>query len=438
LRKTILGRGGQFICVNSRGLIQTYGPGNKLTVTGAHEPTSNPEVNLLSPEICEREPCQYCQGIDFSSLLTDKKAELALSLSTRQLIQSSKSCPLCGLLSLSLVDHSTFVSDDTRPVLLRSKGDQGKVEISFPSRETGQEEMLSERCAELDVYINADCMFPIPFPAMTLLTSRAAPLPPGNFARRLPESPEDSRIVHEWLVECMENHEKCKKAPISNSQRVLPSRLINVGPSDGSQDPRLEEGQNWQGEYLTLSHRWGDPSTITQTVKETLLRFKEQIPFKSLTRVFQDAIKITRLLHIKYIWVDSLCIVQDSPADKEAEISRMAEIYENALLNLSASIATSSASALFTSRKMKNLVKIPKNTPSESDIASPASFLTNHTLASFSDDVPNGTLGSRGWCFRRCWGRSQFPISDCPKIFSWDHILSRNNLDQAIANSSVT
>ncbi|PMD41000.1 HET-domain-containing protein, partial [Hyaloscypha variabilis F] len=243
--------------------------------------------------------------------------------------------------------------------------------------------MLSERCAELDVYTNAD-----------------SPLPPGNFARRLPESPEDSRIVHEWLVECMENHEKCKKAPISNSQRVLPSRLINVGPSDGSQDPRLEEGQNWQGKYLTLSHRWGDPSTITQTVKETLLRFKEQIPFKSLTRVFQDAIKITRLLHIKYIWVDSLCIVQDSPADKEAEISRMAEIYENALLNLSASIATSSASALFTSRKMKNLVKIPKNTPSESDIASPASFLTNHTLASFSDDVPNGTLGSRGWCFQ--------------------------------------
>jgi hypothetical protein len=162
-RKTILDRGGQFICVNSRGLIQTYGSGNKLTVTGAHEPNSNPEVNLLSPEICEREPCQYCRGIDFSSLLTDKKTELALSLSTRQLIESSKSCPLCGLLSLSLVDHSTFVSDDTRPVLLRSKGDQGKVEISFPSRETGQEEMLSERCAELDVYTNADCMFPIPF-----------------------------------------------------------------------------------------------------------------------------------------------------------------------------------------------------------------------------------------------------------------------------------
>jgi hypothetical protein len=213
-------------------------------------------------------------------------------------------------------------------------------------------------------------------------------------------SPEDSSVAHEWLVECMKNHEKCKKNLISDSPKRLPSRLINVGPFDGSQDPRLEEGRNCQGEYLTLSHRWGDPSTITKTLKETLLRFKEQIPFKSLSRVFQDAIKITRSLHIKYIWIDSLCIIQDSPADQVAEISRMAEIYENALLCLSASISTSHASGLCATREMKNLVKISTTTSSESDFASPSFFITNHTLSSFSDDVSNGTLGSRGWCFQ--------------------------------------
>jgi hypothetical protein len=159
----MLKRGGQFICVCLPGIIQTYGPGYKLTVTNVHEPTSNPEVKLLSREICEREPCQECRGIDFWSLLTDNRMELALPISSRQLIESAKSCPLCGLLSLSLVDPPTFVSDDTRPLLLRSKGNQGRIEISFPSRETGHEEIASERCAKLHVYTNTSCMFPITF-----------------------------------------------------------------------------------------------------------------------------------------------------------------------------------------------------------------------------------------------------------------------------------
>ena len=185
--------------------------------------------------------------------------------------------------------------------------------------------------------------FPSPSLPVTLLTGRTAPLPHGNFARRLPPSPEDSSIAHKWLVECMKNHENCWKTPISNSQKRFPSRLVNVEQLDGSQDPRLEESHNFQGDYLTLSHRWGNPSTVTKTVKGTLLRFKEQMPFKSLSRVFQDAMKITRSLHIKYIWIDSLCIIQDSPADQEAEVSRMAEIYENALLWLSASISNLTA-----------------------------------------------------------------------------------------------
>jgi hypothetical protein len=49
---------------------------------------------------------------------------------------------------------------------------------------------------------------------------------------------------------------------------------------------------------------------------------------------------------------------------------------------------------------MKNLVKIPKTTPSESGFASSTLFLTNQTLSSFSNDVSNGTLGFRGWCFQ--------------------------------------
>jgi hypothetical protein len=185
----MLNRGGQFVCVSSPGIIQTYGPGNKLTVTKVHEPTSSPEDKLLSREICEREHCQECRGIDFSSLLTDEEVELALPLSARQLIESAKSCPLCGLLSLSLVDPPTFVSDDTRPVLLRSKGDQGGIEISFPSRETGHEEMVSERCAKLHVYANTNCMFPITFSGCDSFDWSGSASSPWQFRQKTPIEP---------------------------------------------------------------------------------------------------------------------------------------------------------------------------------------------------------------------------------------------------------
>ncbi|KAK1502880.1 hypothetical protein CTAM01_04869 [Colletotrichum tamarilloi] len=37
----------------------------------------------------------------------------------------------------------------------------------------------------------------------------------------------------------------------------------------------------------------------------------------SLSKTFQDAVLVTRRLGIKYIWIDSLCIIQDSKLDWE-------------------------------------------------------------------------------------------------------------------------
>lgn len=224
-------------------------------------------------------------------------------------------------------------------------------------------------------------------------------VPPGVIGR-LPQAPDDPRMAREWLAECLENHGNCRRVNDLDPERKWPSRLVNVGPSDGSHDPRIEEGLHCRGDYLTLSYCWGDPSTITKTTKETLSEFKEHIPFSSLSHIFRDAIEFTRSFDIRYIWIDSLCIIQDSPEDQAAELPRMAEIYENALLNISASRATSGDSALFMPRQQFNLVKVSDSIRLGEDGANLPLYITNQILFTFPDDVPMGTLASRGWCFQ--------------------------------------
>lgn len=66
------------------------------------------------------------------------------------------------------------------------------------------------------------------------------------------------------------------------------------------------------------------------------------IPYSCLPQTFRDAVAVTRRLGIPYLWIDSLCIIQDSPDDWAAESARMAYIYENAFVTIAADAAVDS------------------------------------------------------------------------------------------------
>ncbi|KAF1978655.1 hypothetical protein BU23DRAFT_421303, partial [Bimuria novae-zelandiae CBS 107.79] len=87
--------------------------------------------------------------------------------------------------------------------------------------------------------------------------------------------------------------------------------------------------------YLTLSHRWSQ-GPVCKLVMDNLPDFRKDIPIRDLSITFQDAIEATNSLGFEYIWIDSLCIIQDSTHDWAAEVTQMAQIYENAACNLSA------------------------------------------------------------------------------------------------------
>ncbi|RSL80090.1 hypothetical protein CEP51_006819 [Fusarium floridanum] len=122
-------------------------------------------------------------------------------------------------------------------------------------------------------------------------------------------SPACFDLAKQWISDCLFNH--YKTCP-SNYRSPLPLRLIDVGPSDGSEPPRLiTTAPGQRGRYITLSYSWGPTPffALTPSNKSELERF---IPFDKLSETIKDTIVITRRLNVRYVWIDSLCIIQGS------------------------------------------------------------------------------------------------------------------------------
>jgi Heterokaryon incompatibility protein (HET) len=84
---------------------------------------------------------------------------------------------------------------------------------------------------------------------------------------------------------------------------------------------------------------------------ETLKRWTQAIPFIDLSQSIQDAISVTRQLGIPFLWVDSLCIIQDDPDDRAKEIAKMPQIYKKAYCTISTASAGASHQGFLQSRE---------------------------------------------------------------------------------------
>ncbi|RDW71446.1 hypothetical protein BP6252_08009 [Coleophoma cylindrospora] len=135
--------------------------------------------------------------------------------------------------------------------------------------------------------------------------------------------------VKGWLAECTERHEYCSR-PIA---RPLPTRVIHVPQHDMSQ-LCLVDTDGIPGDYAALSYAWGPDSQPNKTTSSNLGVYHNQIILSNLPQTLQDAIHITQTLNINYLWVDSMCIIQDSNEDKIVEISKMRHIFKNAFCTI--------------------------------------------------------------------------------------------------------
>lgn len=125
---------------------------------------------------------------------------------------------------------------------------------------------------------------------------------------------------------------------------MLPTRLISVA----GESPRLLLSAECpeRPRYATLSHSWGSHDVI-KLLSEDLESFMEALPVERLPTTFKDAIEITRKLGLDYLWIDSLCIIQNSEADWQRESALMSSVYGGSAVSIAASSAQDSTHGCF-------------------------------------------------------------------------------------------
>lgn len=130
--------------------------------------------------------------------------------------------------------------------------------------------------------------------------------------------------VRGWISHCNAAHPKCN--PRAHPQ---PARLLDVADPDtvvlvdtNPDDVPLL--------YVAPSYCWGPSSASlrqVRTLRENMASHRRGIPNASLPKSVGDAIRVSRSVRCRHIWIDALCIVQDDDEDRAPEISRMGYIY---------------------------------------------------------------------------------------------------------------
>ncbi|TVY44704.1 hypothetical protein LOCC1_G004620 [Lachnellula occidentalis] len=156
-----------------------------------------------------------------------------------------------------------------------------------------------------------------------------------------PSHDELTLLASEWLRNCNDHHDNCLHA---SHDCKLPTRLLRID----RQNCQLTHSVNLpcNTKYATLSHCWGTGQNLKLT-KSNLHAFENTIPWNELCKTFQDAIFIASKLDIDYLWIDSLCIIQDDGEDWRKESVLMSQVYGNSYLNIAAAGASDGSQGCF-------------------------------------------------------------------------------------------
>jgi hypothetical protein len=184
-------------------------------------------------------------------------------------------------------------------------------------------------------------------PCHNVLVESRYSLPPA-----FPESTKDVLpLAKQWLDECSISHSLCN---VIHEPRT-PSRLLSL--SNNTIRLCLSEELPQCPKYATLSHCWGS-LVLLNLKKSTIHTFRERVPSEAICKTFEHAIYITRYMGLEYLWIDSLCIIQDDNDDWIRESANMSSVYGGSSLNIAASCAPDGTFGCFVGRGPADIWKI--------------------------------------------------------------------------------
>lgn len=148
----------------------------------------------------------------------------------------------------------------------------------------------------------------------------------------------------------------CKKRLSQPQISKLPTRLLDVDSGEGSQVKLVETNGkcDW---YVALSHCWGTNDGLRQELLHIQQHeIRNGVHPETLPQTFRDSVHFTRRIGVRYLWIDSFCIIQDSDADWEEQAPKMASVYQGALCTISAAASRDSHGGLYNSEQPKSYV----------------------------------------------------------------------------------
>lgn len=194
-----------------------------------------------------------------------------------------------------------------------------------------------------------------------------------------------------WLSDCQRRHKTCGS---TSTSPWLPTRLIDVETQpklviSDSMDTHMPQP------YITLSHCWGTLSIVTLTTS-TIATFQTAIPVATLPKTFLDAIVVTRKLGFRYLWIDSLCIMQDSEVDWRPESSVMGQVYKRSTLTISALDSENGQGGLFRQRNATEVLSCPASLRLDESGAREDIYV--HSCTSIAiHEIGKGPLSESAW-----------------------------------------
>lgn len=279
-----------------------------------------------------------------------------------------------GKISFSIIDESRDELVDGVEILLVSEDDKPKVS-----------------------YIN-------PFPKLPKF-----PLPEQS------SSDQSISFIKTWLSFCRKYHDLCNAS--EGLDKYLPTRLVDIGDLNCQRGPRVivtATGNIGDSQYLCLSHRWIDMGVRLESTN--IHELEQSIPVQGVSQTFRDTFTTTRRLGFRYIWIDSLCIMQDHKTDAGwqdwlSESTKMGDYYKHAVLTIAPTPVVDGCDEFFFSRDMQRrsplAVEIKRKVPTDMSWSAciPTQIDVSGLYYCFSSKVWSATvydapLNLRGWVYQ--------------------------------------
>ncbi|KAI4864971.1 HET-domain-containing protein [Hypoxylon rubiginosum] len=212
-------------------------------------------------------------------------------------------------------------------------------------------------------------------------------------------------LMKNWISTCKNQHTACQ---LDASANWLPTRLIQISKLDMFNVRLVETGHlNSHSEcpvqFMALSHMWGDVSISPplRTLKSNYDSMQQEIYMEELSQNFVDAVLVCRKLGVEYVWIDSLCIIQDSPEDWKREAVTMHLVYKYAQATIVAAAAKSSRDGfLARNTRMTPAVKVAY-TSKVGQLADTSMILYPTSEESQLDfGYESSQWNTRGWTFQ--------------------------------------